>query len=253
MLEEFANDVGWISEEDFKEMKSLGITAPKEYMEYKNNKNEDKDIEAILLESVEHVRVHKDASLPTLIVIDEFFNDPDAVRDFAMTRDFVPRGKHGAVGNRTLIHHHFEGVREHFEKVLGSKILDGEDIGGWEYQPNGTFQHCMAEDPFVIHADDQQWAAMVYLTPDAPPECGTSMYRHKDSGRDAIRDGDWDVFKGNFYDATPFELVDKIGNKYNRCVIMDARLIHAASEYFGDNIKNDRLFQIYFFNTEEQK
>ena len=46
---------------------------------------------------------------------------------------------------------------------------------------------------------------------------------------------------------TPFELVDKIGNKFNRCVIMDAKLIHAASQYFGDDIKNDRLFQIYFF------
>ena len=203
-----AEEVDWISSEDFKEMKSLGIDNPKEYFKQKENKVTDKNVESILLESV---------------------------------------------GNRTLIHHHFKGVRTHFEKLLGSKILDGEDIGGWEYQPNGTFQHCMAEDPFVIHADDQQWAAMVYLTPDAPPECGTSMYRHKDSGRDAIRDGDWDVFKGNFYDATPFELVDKIGNKYNRCVIMDARLIHAASEYFGDNIKNDRLFQIYFFNTEEQK
>lgn len=249
MLDEF-DDVGWISEEDFKEMKRLGIETPKEYFKYKDNMKTE-DVEDILLESVKHVTVKKD-SLPTLIVIDDFFNDPDSVRDFAMTRDFVPRGQHGAVGHRTLVHHHFDGVREHFEKVLGSKILDGKDIGGWDYQPNGTFQHCMAEDPFVIHADDQQWAAMVYLTPDAPPECGTSMYRHKESGMDAVRKKEWHIFKENFYDATPFELIDKIGNKYNRCVIMDAKLIHAASQYFGDNINNDRLFQIYFFDTEKK-
>ena len=101
--------------EDFAEMKSLGILTPKEYLEYKGNLNTDKDIETILLESVKHVTVKKD-SMPTLIVIDDFFNDPESVRDFAMTRDFVPRGEHGAVGNRTLIHHHFDGVREHFEK-----------------------------------------------------------------------------------------------------------------------------------------
>ena len=33
---------------------------------------------------------------------------------------------------------------------------------------------------------------------------------------------------------------------------MDAKLIHAASQYFGDDIKNDRLFQIYFFDTEDK-
>ncbi len=129
MLDEL-EDVGWISEEDFKEMKSLGIETPKEYFKYKDNMNT-QDVEDILLESVKHVTVKED-SLPTLIVIDEFFNDPDSVRDFAMTRDFVPRGEHGAVGHRTLVHHHFDGVREHFEKVLGSKILDGKDIGGWD-------------------------------------------------------------------------------------------------------------------------
>ena len=92
-----------------------------------------------------------------------------------MTRYCVPRGEHGAVGYRTLVHHHFEGVREHFEKVLGSKILDGKDIGGWDYQPNGTFQHCMAEDPFVMQSEYQEWSAMEDLTPSASPECGTSM------------------------------------------------------------------------------
>jgi|TARA_R110000744_G_scaffold75965_2_gene150776 hypothetical protein len=247
-----AEEVDWISSEDFKEMKSLGIDNPKEYFKQKENKVTDKNVESILLESVEHVTVNE-TSLPTLIVIDNFFNDPDSVRDFAMTRDYVPRGEHGAVGNRTLIHHHFKGVRTHFEKLLGSNIVDGTEIGGWDYQPNGAFQHCMAEDPFVIHADSQQWAAMVYLTPDAPLKSGTSMYVHKETGIDAIRNQEWNIFKGNFYDDTPFEVVDKIGNKYNRCVLMDARLIHAASRYFGDAITNDRLFQIYFFNTEEQK
>ena len=36
MLDEL-EDVGWISEEDFKEMKSLGIETPNEYFKYKAN------------------------------------------------------------------------------------------------------------------------------------------------------------------------------------------------------------------------
>ena len=88
-----AEEVDWISSEDFKEMKSLGIDNPKEYFKQKENKVTDKNVESILLESVEHVTVNE-TSLPTLIVIDNFFNDPDSVRDFAMTRDYVPRGEH---------------------------------------------------------------------------------------------------------------------------------------------------------------
>tara|TARA_R110002110_G_scaffold364101_1_gene573942 strand:- start:104 stop:856 length:753 start_codon:yes stop_codon:yes gene_type:complete len=243
-------DIGFISYEQYNEMKSLNIENPDDYLTYKEGETNVKDVEAILLNSVEHIEVTNNNH--TLVVIDDFYNDPDAVRDFALTRNFVPRGEHGAIGHRTLDHYHFEGVKERFENILGGKMITGEKLGGWEYQTNGVFQHCMAEDPFVIHADAQQWAAMVYLTPNAPPQCGTSMYRHKESGLDSIGPDDWNLFKGNFYDATPFDLVDKIGNKYNRCVIMDAKLIHAASEYFGDSMMNDRLFQIFFFDTENK-
>ena len=244
-------DIGFISYEQYNEMKSLNIENPDDYLTYKEGETNVKDVEAILLNSVEHIEVTNNNH--TLVVIDDFYNDPDAVRDFALTRNFVPRGEHGAIGHRTLDHYHFEGVKERFENILGGKMITGEKLGGWEYQTNGVFQHCMAEDPFVIHADAQQWAAMVYLTPNAPPQCGTSMYRHKESGLDSIRGDDWDIFKGNYYDETPFVLVDKIGNKYNRCVIMDAKLIHAASEYFGDSMMNDRLFQIFFFDTENKQ
>ena len=243
--------VGWISHEDFLKMKELGIDTPDEYFVYKNNNMDEEDIEKALLDSVKHVKPK--GSHPTTIVIDNFYNDPDAVRDFALTRSYVPRGEHGAVGHRTLEHFHFEGVKELFENLLGSKMCEGKEEGEWDYQTNGVFQHCMAEDPFVIHADSQQWAALVYLTPNAPPECGTNTYRHKETGMESIKkQEEWEIFKGNFYDATPFEIVDKIGNKYNRCVLMDAQQIHAASQYFGDDIMNDRLFQIYFFSTEDK-
>jgi len=245
------NNVGFISSEQYKEMKSLDIDNPDDYFKYKEGEIVDKDLEVLLLDSVKHIKVTNNNH--TVVIIDDFYNDPDSVRDFALTRNYVPRGEHGAVGYRTLDHYHFEGVKERFENILGGKMITGKKLGGWDYQTNGVFQHCMAEDPFVIHADAQQWAAMVYLTPDAPPQCGTSMYRHKESGLDSIRGDDWDLFKGNFYDETPFELIDKIGNKYNRCVIMDAKLIHAASEYFGDSMMNDRLFQIFFFDTENKQ
>jgi len=238
---------GFISNEDYVNMKDLGIDDPERYLKLKDMSEEE------LLE--EYVStVSPSDSEPTILVIDNFYNNPDAVRDYAMTREYVERGYHGAVGHRTLKPKHFNGVKEKFESLLGKKMAEGNELGGWDYQTNGVFQHCMAEDPFVIHADDQKWAAMVYLTPDAPVECGTTLYRHKVTGQDKVeQSSDWEIFEGNFYDPTPFEVVDVIGNKYNRMVLFHAKHIHAASQYFGNSIENDRLFQLYFFNTEEEQ
>ena len=238
---------GYINSEDYTHMKSLGMNDPKEYERLKNL-----SVEELMEERVAHVRPTSGFN-PTVVVVDNFYNQPDAVREYALTREYVERGYHGAVGHRTLEPKHFSGVREKLESILMKKACEGKELGGWDYQTNGVFQHCMAEDPFVIHADDQQWAAMVYLTPDAPVECGTTLYRHKETGQDKVESKkDWNVFGGNFYDPTPFEVVDVIGNKYNRMILFDAKHIHAASQYFGDSIENDRLFQLYFFDTEEQ-
>ena len=58
------------------------------------------------------------------------------------------------------------------------------------------------------------------------------------------------MFKGNFYDKSPWDLVDVVGNVYNRMAIWDAKLVHAASQYFGDNKQNSRLFHMFFFDAE---
>ena len=50
-------------------------------------------------------------------------------------------------------------------------------------------------------------------------------------------------------DKTQWEAVDNIGNVYNRLVIFDAHYIHAVTEYFGEDINNSRLFQLFFFNV----
>ena len=64
-----------------------------------------------------------------------------------------------------------------------------------------------------------------------------------------------ETFKGNgtylnFYDSTNFELVDRVANVFNRLVIWDAKTIHAANKYFGDEIHNSRFFQLFFFDLK---
>lgn len=42
-----------------------------------------------------------------------------------------------------------------------------------------------------------------------------------------------------------------MGNVYNRLAMWDARLVHAATDYFGTDINNSRLFQMFFFDVVE--
>lgn len=46
------------------------------------------------------------------------------------------------------------------------------------------------------------------------------------------------------------ETFDSIGNVYNRLVIFNAQYIHGVTEYFGEDINNSRLFQLFFFNKD---
>jgi hypothetical protein len=127
---------------------------------------------------------------------------------------------------------------------MGIKIREWESHGMC-----GRFQYCTAQDSLVYHNDGQTWAAMIYLNPDAPYCTGTSLFASKNGAR-RTTDANFsdDVYAGGFYDETKFELVDSIGNVFNRLFIFDAQNIHAASKYFGQTKEDSRLFHIFFFD-----
>lgn len=190
-------------------------------------------------------------------VVEDFYDNPEQVREFALWQYFFPG--EGAVGSRTRKQFLFDGVKEKFEGIMQKKILDHTESGhGWlDGGINGRFQTCTAGTPLVYHCDAQKWAGMVYLTPDAPPECGTTFFRHKETKVRHNSHIDWASGQGNvvfnqktFLDRTPYEPVDSIGNVFNRLVIFDGGLIHAASEYFGWDLDSSRLFHMFFFDTE---
>ena len=195
--------------------------------------------------------VHKD-----IIVVDDFYADPDAVREYAMNNlTFKPSDYHK--GQRATERFILEGTKEKLEEVIGRKIYNWNH-GGYA---NGIFQFCTADQPIVFHIDSQMMAAMVYLTPDAPVSTGTAMYKSKVTGLRSFPNDTRntqayvDTFKGvskelNFYDSTQYEMVDTVGNVYNRLVIFNSSNIHAATEYFGDSIENARFFHMFFFDVE---
>jgi len=186
----------------------------------------------------------------SLIVCEDFYEDPHAVREYALSLDFEESDYHR--GRRTPQQHIFPGIKEKFEQLLGKKIIRWNET----YGMCGRFQYCTAEDAIVYHGDAQQWAAVIYLTPDAPYETGTSLLVHKKTGTRHCSDPRiWDAWKdtaptGLYLDGTPWDEIDKVGNVCNRLIIWDGHCPHAASKYFGFTKETARLFHIFFFDTD---
>ena len=189
-----------------------------------------------------------------LIVVDNFYENPDFIREYALSREFTANEMYHK-GNRTQERYIPSWVKDEFSRLLNKQVTDF--VGA-----TGVFQYCVAQDSVVYHYDTQEYAAMVYLSPHAPLQTGTQTFRSKITGlygaatdEDASRLGktkeelDRLSFNGNnFYDRNNMELVDSVANVYNRCVIFNARSLHAASGYYGSNKDDSRLFHLYFFN-----
>jgi hypothetical protein len=194
----------------------------------------------------------------TAVVVDDFLENPDEVRAFALAQEFAADNRYFR-GQRTKARHLWPGLRHVFEQLLNKTIDPNWDA----HATNGVFQFCVGGDQVVYHSDENTHAAVLYLTPNAPPESGTTLYRSRKLGGRTVDEVmaarkldhtfkphvSREFYDGKLLDPTAWEPVDVIGNRYNRLVIWDARLVHSASCYFGHSKETGRLFQMFFFNA----
>lgn len=178
-----------------------------------------------------------------LFIVDNFYSDPNTVRDIALSMEFVSDLRYYK-GLRSTQTYRSQQIKTSFEQIIGEPIVKWEDHGF-----NGCFQITTAEDSQVYHCDLQKWAAMIYLTPNAPYDSGTRLHAHKQTGlHHGTQSNIGDAFAGGFYDSTKFDTAAMAGNVFNRLVIMDARHIHSAGTYFGNSKETGRLVQLFFFD-----
>ena len=51
-------------------------------------------------------------------------------------------------------------------------------------------------------------------------------------------------------DFSKWDMTAKVGNVYNRLVLYRGDMFHSSLDYFGKDLKDGRLFQTFFFNTQ---
>lgn len=180
-----------------------------------------------------------------VIIISDFYSNVDEVREFALQQYF--EGEKHFPGKRSA-----PFFNDDIKKTIQEYIKPfGGNVTWWGDENSGAFQYTTAFDRSWIHVDaNTGWAGVLYLTPDAPISAGTGLYMFKET-----KDRKWPhAIHGPqikySLDYTKWEMVDRIGNIYNRLILYRGDLFHVSLDYFGQSIEDGRLFQTFFFNTE---
>lgn len=220
------------------------------------NKEEETETRTTTTPSWSLLKNIKRAPECNLIVIDHFYNNPMETRNYILTQEFSVKGNFP--GQRTISYANSH-LKETIQKYLShTKITDfpcpKPDNSDASQIYNGSFQYTTSRDRSWVHTDKwNNWAGVLYLTPNAPLSSGTGFYRFKDG---AMSEEDT-VFLNNekevnrfTQDMTKWELMDRVGNVFNRLILFNAHKYHMSMDYFGDSKENGRLFQTFFFSTE---
>lgn len=186
---------------------------------------------------------------PTFMLFDNFYTNPTQVRDFALSQEFNVVGNFP--GKRTLPvpEPHNSDMKKVFEDIVRKKIT------WWPTEYTGAFQYTTKHDETWVHYDPTMWAAVIYLTPNAPLEAGTGIYRHKETGIFMLDrnkpETDLNSNSEDLNDITKWDELVRVSNIFNRMVMYRGEYYHRSIlPGFGDDKYNGRLFQTFFFNTE---
>lgn len=194
-----------------------------------------------------------------IITIENFYDDPMAMCEAALEQDFHRVGSYPGMRTDYCSDDDCVVFATKLKYHLGCEILNpnyavddqsDEQILCWQVSNTAdrTWIHHDIWDEFEY----PMWAAVLYMTPDAPVSAGTGLYRHKETGyykyNSNTPDSDFnhtDILgndKLDEWEATAF-----IGNMFNRLVTYPGNLYHRNIGSFGSNKHDGRLTQIMFY------
>ena len=180
------------------------------------------------------------------IIHDGFYTNPEEVRDYALEQEFSVEGNYPGLRTGPYPEPYFTRMRGAIEDIIHKKITY------WPSGYNTAFQYTTNESKTWTHYDATNWAAVVYLTPDAPIESGTGVYRHRETGIYKHEEGQPDYNELD-HSEEDWDLLDSCGNVFNRIVLYEGNLYHRSIlPGFGEDKYDGRLFQTFFFDVEDE-
>ena len=199
-------------------------------------------------------------SRKNLIVVDDFLDNPDVVREYALDQQYELLGGKNWPGRDSSETHGIEEMTAACSAVVGEQLVakSQNKCSYFRIAKEGESgkQH--------IHFDPNEgliWAGILYLTPTFHPTGGTKFWKHKRTGWERAPTQEEGAQYGietyedmtNFFntegtDMSKWICTDNISFKYNRLVMFNPFLWHSSGDWFGNTYDNCRLVQLFFFH-----
>lgn len=201
-------------------------------------------------------------NLYPITVIDNFYDNPDAIRKFALAQKYKYRHEEGDIG------YVYPGCRTkdlcELDKTLQEKVLKKlisafhiSEHDRMQWAVFSSFQIVSEQYKHgVIHTDNSTvFAGVLYLTPNAPLDSGTSIYKKnatftQEKYKHAAELNDVRFKAGELVMDTSFhsmfDEVVRINNVYNTLILFEGDIFHAANSFFGKTLQDSRLAQVFF-------
>jgi hypothetical protein len=193
-----------------------------------------------------------------IIVKDNFYKNPLKVYEEAQKADYYEPRYY--TGFRSKKVYHEAGVKSKLERILGIKITR------WDVDPkqeNGVFYQAFSKGKKKeipgVHSDMpyNDITVVVYLSPQLPFDCGTSLWMHKKTklidppSPEIAKQFNMKLkdlqlqFEKESKDRKKWIEIDRIGYRFNRMVAYPSGALHSATNHFGGSLNDVRLYQTF--------
>ncbi|NOT65869.1 MAG: hypothetical protein HOP06_07585 [Methylotenera sp.] len=208
-------------------------------------------------------------NLYPVTIVENFYENPNAIRKFALAQEYkfcheIQNVRHIFPGCRTQ--DLLELDQKLYEKICKKliSVFHNTEHDHMRWAISTSFQSVSAEyNQGVIHSDHNTiFAAVLYLTPDAPLNSGTSLFKKNKTFNEkkyiqALDDNDARFKAGEIKMLTDyhsmFDEIVRVNNLYNTLIIYEGRHFHAANQFFGKTLKDSRLAQVFFISKIDAK
>lgn len=195
-----------------------------------------------------------------LIVIDNFFETPTLVRQFALQQEYFKGDRGNWPGVRTKF---IDELDNPFFHTLCSKLIHYIPGANSFSLVQSTFQ--LIDETYGngwVHNDDPKFnvAGLVYLNPeissqntgttlydtrcDVNSEEYTKMFMSEVNSDDTNKRTEFEKYRNDHRSSwTPNAVIE---NRFNRCILFNSEIWHSADNFFGKDKETARLTLVFF-------
>ena len=196
----------------------------------------------------------------TMIIVDNFYENPWQVREEAMKKEYTLPGAFPYPG---VISTNESEMTDWANKKIGEileinpdHILKRSHYGCYRMISEGNIPQV------YIHTHRLRWTGLVYLNPPADCQGGLKFYRSKKFGayygyQDELKyletqelteskDLKWQQEELETEDG--WEMTGFVGMAFNRLVLFNASLFHSFTPGFGNSVETNRMTQNFDFD-----